>query len=530
MRYLIKNGSVYDGMGSPAVRTDILIDGERILDMAPGLSVDNAEMIDAEGKIVCPAFVDMHRHMDGKLLSDRVAEIELRQGIATTLVGNCGFSPAPGGGEFSAEKIANDLPIMGNYPESLNLSFPEYLDALERRVPELNTASLMGLGALRIALNGFGSNELCKAQLEKGRGIIAEALSAGAAGISAGIMYLPEFYTKPKEYDALLAPLKGGRKPFVTHIRGEGDSMIASVKEVMEIAARAQCPLEISHFKSCGMKNWGRDIFTAMELIEKARSRGQDITVDFYPYIGGSTALTTMLPPAFIKGDMPKALLRLGTKEGVKEFRECSLIDYRDWDNYAVTLGWDRILLSSCEGDNRKFIGMTVTEAAEKFGFEDAAALAAHLMHSENGRTAIINLSMDQSDVDAVARLPYSCLISDAIYADTDNPHPRLYGAFPRFIREYTMERKVLPLETAIMKMTSMPAKRMQLENRGELKKGNFADVLIFEPDTFRSEATFNSPTHLGQGIDTLLVNGKIRVKNDTVVGNSCGKVMRIKS
>ena len=277
------------------------------------------------------------------------------------------------------------------------------------------------------------------------------------------------------------------------------------------------------------MKNWGKDIYRAMEMIENARNKGQDITVDFYPYIGGSTALTTMLPPAFIMGDMPKALLRLGTKEGVEEFRKCSLIDYSDWDNYAVTLGWDRILISSAEGDNKKFIGMTVTEAAEKFGFEDDVALAAHLMHSENGRTAIINLSMDQNDVDAVARLPYSNLISDSIYADTDNPHPRLYGAFPRFIREYVYERKVVNLETAIMKMTSQPAKRMQIKNRGELKKGNFADILIFDPNTFRSDASFNAPTHMGEGIDTLMVNGIVRVKNDIVIGNSSGKVLKIK-
>ena len=529
MKRLIKNGLVFDGSGTPGCKMDILTEDEYIIDMAPSLSAEGAEVIDAAGKIVTPAFVDIHRHMDAKLLSDKTAEIELKQGIATTVVGNCGFSLAPDGGEFAVEKRANDIPILGTYPEELNLSFPKYLEALEKRVPELNAAAMIGLGAVRINLKGFGAGELSSSQLEKGRAMIGEALSAGAAGVSAGIMYLPEFYTKAEEYDALLAPLKGGKKPFVTHIRGEGDSMVASVKEVIDIAARAQCPLEISHFKSCGMKNWGKDIYRAMEMIENARNKGQDITVDFYPYIGGSTALTTMLPPAFIMGDMPKALLRLGTKEGVEEFRKCSLIDYSDWDNYAVTLGWDRILISSAEGDNKKFIGMTVTEAAEKFGFEDDAALAAHLMHTENGRTAIINLSMDQKDVDAVARLPYSNLISDSIYADTDNPHPRLYGAFPRFIREYVYERKVVNLETAIMKMTSQPAKRMQIKNRGEIKKGNFADILIFDENTFRSDASFNAPTHMGQGIDTLTVNGEVRVKNDIVVGDSCGKVLRIK-
>ena len=529
MKYLIKNGLVFDGTGSPAKKADILTENEYILDMAPSLSAEGAQVIDAEGKIVAPAFIDIHRHMDAKLLSDKSAEIELRQGIATTVVGNCGFSLAPGGGEFAPEKRANDIPILGSHPESWNFTFPKYLEALEKRVPELNTAAMIGLGAVRINLNGFGSNELSSSQLEKGRAMVAEALLAGAAGVSAGIMYLPEFYTKGNEYDVLLSPLKGGKKPFVTHIRGEGDSMVESVREVIGIAERAECPLEISHFKSCGMKNWGRDIYRAMEIIEKARDKGQDVTVDFYPYIGGSTALTTMLPPAFVKGDMSSALARLGTKEGVEEFRKSSLVNYSDWDNFAITLGWDRILISSAEGENRKFIGLNVKEAAGKFGFEDDIALAAHLMHTENGRTAIINLSMDQKDVDAVARLPYSNLISDSIYADTDNPHPRLYGAFPRFIREYVYERGVVDMETAIMKMTSQPAKRMQIENRGELKAGNFADILIFDPDSFRSDATFNAPTHMGEGIDTLMVNGEVRVKNDILIGSSSGKVLRIK-
>ncbi len=528
MRQLIKGGLVYDGSGNAPYTADILIEGDKIAEIAPVISAEGAEVIDAGGKIVCPAFVDIHRHLDAKIISGKSMEIELRQGIATTVVGNCGFSLAPFGGEDAAAKRENDSPILGAYPENWKYSFPEYMNVLERANPELNTAAMIGLGAVRISLAGFSADALSRAQLEEGRNMVAEALSAGAAGVSAGIMYLPEFYTKKEEYDILLAPLKGGRKPFVTHIRGEGDSLISSVQEVIEIAERAECPLEISHIKSCGMKNWNKDIYRAMEIIEKARAKGQDVTVDFYPYIGGSTALTTMLPPAFVKGDMSSALMRLGTAEGVDEFRKCSRINYSDWDNYAVTLGWDRILIASAEGENRRFIGMSVPEAARKFGFPDGEALAAHLMHSEKGRTAIINLSMDQRDVDAVARLPYSNLISDSIYADTDNPHPRLYGAFPRFIREYVLDRKVLSMATAIRKMTAMPAERMGIKNRGELKVGNFADVLIFDPEKINSDAVFESPVHLGEGIGTLMINGVIRVRDDELTGASSGRAIKI--
>ena len=341
-------------------------------------------------------------------------------------------------------------------------------------------------------------------------------------------MYLPEFYTTREEYRTLLGALKDGRKPLVTHIRGEGDSLVSSVKEVLEIARDAECPLEISHFKSCGLQNWNREIHKAIALVEKARADGQDVTVDFYPYLGGSTALTTMLPPAFVQGDMRCALERLGTKQGVDELRAACALTYSDWDNYAVSLGWDRILIASAEGDNRRCIGLSVQEAAEKFDYEDAVALAAHLMHSENGRTAIINLSMDQRDVDTIARLDYANVISDAIYADTDNPHPRMYGAFPRFFEDFVRTRKVLSVEKAIRKMTAQPAARMQLKDRGRLETGCFADILMFDEAKLRSQATFAEPVHKGEGVSLLLVNGEIRVQNDALTGKPSGRLIRI--
>ena len=341
-------------------------------------------------------------------------------------------------------------------------------------------------------------------------------------------MYLPEFYTQPSEYRALLSPLKGGKKPLITHIRGEGDSLVSSVKEVLQIARDAQCPLEISHFKSCGLQNWNREIHKAIELIEHARAQGEDVTVDFYPYLGGSTALTTMLPPAFVQGDMQSALNRLGTPEGVAQLRKDCSVNYDDWDNYALTLGWDRILIASAEGENQRFLGKSVEAAASEYGFEDPVALAAHLMHSENGRTAIINLSMDQRDVDTIARLEYSNLISDAIYADTNTPHPRMYGAFPRFFQDYVCTRNILTPEKAIQKMTSLPASRMQLKDRGMLKPGYFADIVIFDPQELQSAATFESPVHMAQGIRFLLVNGTLRVEHDMLTGSPSGCALRI--
>lgn len=529
MRKLIRGGMLIDGSGRPMRKGNVLIDGTRIAAIDSAGTIADAEIIDASGCIVSPAFIDIHRHMDAKPLLSSALEVELRQGIATVVSGNCGFSLAPLLGPYAKQKRENDTPILGSYPESWHYTFPEYMDASEKCHPAVNTAAMIGLGAVRISLNGFSGEPLTRAQLDSGRDMVAEALAAGAAGVSAGIMYLPEFYTTHDEYRILLSALKGGKKPLVTHIRGEGDSLVSSVAEVLQIARAAECPLEISHFKSCGMQNWNREIHKAIELIENARAAGQDVTVDFYPYLGGSTALTTMLPPAFVQGDMPAALRRLGTRQGVDELRAACATTYPDWDNFAISLGWDRILIASAEGENRKYIGMSVQDAADKFSYEDAIALAAHLMHSENGRTAIINLSMDQRDVDAIARLDYSHVISDAIYADTDNPHPRMYGAFPRFFEDFVCARSVLSAEKAIRKMTAQPAERMQLRGRGKLEAGCYADILIFDAQSLKSRAEFSSPLHMGEGIRHLLVNGESRIENDTLIGQPSGQVIRVR-
>ena len=354
-------------------------------------------------------------------------------------------------------------------------------------------------------------------------------MAAGAPGVSLGIMYLPECYSSTDEFAYILEPVGRYHRVITTHIRGEGDSMVQSVREVIEIARRVGCALEISHFKSCGMKNWGKDIHTAIADIEAARAEGMDVTVDFYPYEGGSTALTTMLPPVFVAGNMTRALEKLGTPEGVEEFRRTSSVLYDDWDNFCITLGWDRIIISGvvCP-ENEKFLGMRVTEAAEKFGFEDAAALAAYLMHSEDGKTAIINMSMSQDDIDTVARLPWSNIISDAIYAKTDTPHPRMFGAFPKVLREYVAERGIYTMQEAIRRMTSQPAARMGLVGRGSLQKGNYADILVFDPKKFTDHATFTNPAQKATGLDWCIVNGQVAIDHDRRTMTGAGMVLTV--
>ena len=527
----IQGGLIYDGSLNEPTRGDVWVKDDRIVAMgegAPSLTAD--ETVDARGRAVCPAFVDIHRHPDVKPFTGWTGETELRQGIGTTVAGNCGISMTPASPEHAAAQYAFDEPVLGPMCENPPRTYRDYIAALEARPLPLNMAAMIGTGSVRVSLKGFSDAPFTRAEMEKAQSIIADSIDAGAPGVSLGIMYLPECYGSPGEFADMLKPVGERRSLITAHIRGEGDSMVQSVAEAIEIACRAGCALEISHFKSCGVKNWRRDIHRAIALIEAARAAGQDVTVDFYPYEGGSTALTTMLPPAFVKGDMASALNRLGTPEGVAEFRKSAAVEYADWDNFALTLGWERIIISGvANARNRRFLGMTVTDAAERFGFEDAAALAAFLMHDESGKTAIINMSMCQDDIDAVAKLPYSSVISDAIYADTDTPHPRMFGAMPKVIREYVKERRLLAMQEAVHKMTQQPARRMALEGRGELTVGAYADILMFDPDRFTDHATFAAPAQLATGLDLMLLNGRKVIENDALLTSAAGRCLRVK-
>lgn len=499
---------------------DVLTSGKKIEKIAPGgigkIDKENIFEIDASGKILTPGFVDIHRHCDAKPFNNpNFGDVEISQGITTVVIGNCGISLVPVPQEPQMVYDFNEA-VIGAVSTDMPTTYQEYIEKLKNTKLPINFGTMIGTGAVQITVKGFSDIPFTDEEIEKSKGIIENALENGALGVSLGIMYVPECYNKTEDYGKILEPVGRHGKILTAHIRGEGDSLVQSVKEVIEIAKLANCPLQISHFKSCGMKNWGVEIHKAIAEIEKARENGQNITCDFYPYEGGSTSLTTMLPPVFIAGDMANALKRLGTPQGVEEFRKESKREHKGWDNYCISLGWDRIIISGVKlQEFEPMLGLSVTQAAEKFGFKDPEELAAHLMYKENGKTAIIVMSMLQDDIDIIAKLPYACVISDAIYADTNTPHPRMFGSFPKIIREYVKERKVYTLEEAIHKMTSKPAKVMNIKNRGEIQEGNFADLLIFDPEVFTDHATFTNPARKPTGLDYVILNGEIVLEKD---------------
>lgn len=531
---IIKNGLIYDGKGGKPFRADLRITGEKISEIGENLSQSGADevVINARDRAVTPGFIDIHRHCDNKPFLDMsFGDPMLAQGITTTVVGNCGISPTPCNPDpcMAQEAYDFDEPVLG--PPIRNIkTYHEYINSLEDMDLPLNMAAMIGTGNVKIAVKGFADTPFSEQEMEKAREYIDAALEEGAPGISVGIMYLPECYNTTDDYVRMFRDVSKYDGIVTAHIRGEGDSMVRSVEEMIDIGKRAGCRVEISHFKSCGMKNWHKEIYRAIDAINEARAQGQWIGCDLYPYDGGSTALTTMLPPAFVAGDMASALKKLGTKEGVDQFRKMASVEYDDWDNFCITLGWDRILISGVVKEhNRKFLGYNVKEAAEKFGFPDDYALAAYLMNDENGRTAIINLSMCQDDIDEIVRLPYSCFISDSIYAQTSTPHPRMYGAFPKVIREYVNERHLLTLEEAVKKMTWLPADRMRLNGKGKIETGCDADINIFDPDKLKDRATYENPTLLSEGMDYCIVNGNVAYQNGKKSDRNFGRAVKVR-
>ncbi|MCI8981101.1 MAG: D-aminoacylase [Hungatella sp.] len=512
MRTVILGGTVYDGSGGPPVCKDVLIENGRILDVGHFSQIENSVRIDAKGMAVTPGFIDSHRHGDFAVFTDAgFGEAELAQGVTTMLVGNCGMSAAPAAGNFREEWYGFIEPCLGKPPKGkLWETFPQYLDQLEKRELPLNVGALIGLGSVKTAVKGFSSQAWTSQEMREGQRMVVEALEAGAWGVSCGIMYMPECYWSSKDYIKLLRPAAAYKRPLCCHMRGEGDGLEEAVAEAIEIASGAGLGLHISHFKATGKKNWKRSLPGAIERIRQAREEGQDVTVDFYPYTGGSTTLMTLLPPGCHKEDIKSTLSWLSEKEGVQQLREELLKDHPGWENMVKSIGWERILISSVATEKNKGAqGRAFPQVCESGGDQDEAACMARLLREEKGKVGIIVMSMDPGDVDMAAGLPYGSVISDGLYGAPGFPHPRLYGAFPRVWSEYVIKRGILTPEEAVYKMSGLPARRFGLGDRGRIQKGMRADINLFNPGKFHDTATFTDPVRLAEGMDMVLINGE---------------------
>lgn len=507
MDLLIKNANIITGDGKePVHKADILVQDGIIRRIGVNLSA-SCRIVDVDSAYVCPAFIDAHRHLDWAVLRDAgFGQLERGQGIGTAFGGLCGMS-----GAYTSRDWADYIsPCLGPCPqELLDLTFSDYLDLLENRELPLDLAFFVGMGSVTSSIKGMAGGRWSTDELRKAQDILSASLEAGAMGISAGIMYEPERFNSTGEYVRILSAASGRHRPFVVHLRSEGDSLVEAVEEACEIAGKADLPLVISHFKVFGRNNWQRTLEKAVRVIEKRREEGQDVCADFYPYSCGSTTMLTLIPPVCQKSSLHDTVEFLDSGEGRRLFCNQILREQEHWDNMVQSIGWHRVILSSAVSElARPYVGRDFQSIADSLG-EDPANIFIDMLVAEKGRAGVIVHSMSDSDVDTVAALPWTALISDSLYSVTGNPHPRLYGSFVHFLCDFVFRRGVLTLEEAVWKMTGLVADRYGLSDKGLVREGLRADLLSFRKEDLEDRATYDDPCQEPAGLRWLSTSGK---------------------
>jgi len=522
---IIKNGIIVDGTGNPCYRANIGVRKDKIAKISRYLSDSGATIIEADGEVVCPGFIDIHSHSDMSIMSDRKAEHKIRQGVTTDIVGNCGFSPAPIR-ENTFEDLKTYISPVAEEGYSWDWStFGEFYNELESKGSSINLAPLVGHGTIRIAAMGFEAKTPDPNEFETMKSLLTESLEQGALGLSFGLEYAPGIYSKTEEIIELAKIVShyGGVCTF--HIRNEGDFVLEAVTEVLTVGEEANVPVEISHLKAEGRMNWGK-VGEAIQLINEARARGIDATFDVYPYTASSTFLTIILPPWSLEGGVHELLKRLkdpGLRQKIRGDIEKGV---PSWSSMAKACGtWDNILINYCE-KRSECLGKTISQIALMDGKDPYEAIF-DLLLEEAGAVSAVFFTMSENDVITALKSPLSMIGSDSVNLSRAKPHPRTYGTFPRVFKKYVDEIKVIGLENAVRKMTSLPAQKLGLYYRGLLMPGFSADLVIFNPSEVADKASYEDPRRYPIGLSHVLVNGQIIFEDGQFIQSYPGKILK---
>ncbi|MFJ7727783.1 amidohydrolase family protein [Neobacillus sp. NPDC097160] len=520
---VIRNGFVLDGTGNPWTKIDIGIKNGIISQMGQLTNNKTVVEINAEGSIVAPGFIDTHVHSDLLCIKPDIHKIKILQGVTTELFGQDGISVAP---------VSNETkPLWQNQLKGLNgdigdwpwNSIDEYLSFLENSELISNCAYLVPHGNIRTLIMGFEGRKASREEMVKMRLLVEEGMKQGAIGVSTGLIYPPNVYSCKEE---LIEICKGSAKydgSFVVHMRNESNYSLEALEEVIDVARKSGVRLHISHFKIAGKHN--KDKYkAALEMMDRAREEGIEVTFDQYPYPAGSTVLSSLLPPWTHSGgtiEMLRRLKDLDLKEKIKEEMEQS----DDYDNFVRTCGWNGLVITSLPSQKNKiFEGKSIQEIADISGMTPSEVVF-DLLIEENANIAMVNFWGDEEEVMVGMKHSLQMVGSDGIFGG--KPHPRLYGTFPRILGRYVRENKTLTLPEAIRRMTGAPAQFMRLRNRGYIREGYFADVVIFDPKSIEDKATYKNSLQEPVGILNVIVNGIVAVKDGEFLGSKAGMVIR---
>lgn len=505
-KQLIRNGRIVDGTGRAGYPGAVAVENGRIVQVGGDAPADfDGEVFDAAGKIVCPGFIDTHSHSDLRLLEEPDVLPKISQGITTELLGQDGVSVAPLSAGERAEWPKNVAGLLGTVAKPWNwLSVSEYAAALRAAGPATNLQYLAPHGNVRLSVLGMAGRPATAAERGKMQALLADCLDAGCAGMSTGLIYPPCTFADHAELRALCDVLARKGKPLVVHQRSEADTILESMAELTGLARETGVHVHISHFKLCGRKNWGK-IGELLAILDRAEAEGLAFSFDQYPYTAGSTMLSVILPPWVHAGGIDKLFARLADREAREKIKAQIETGIPGWDNFVDFAGYDGIYITDA-GTDKDAEGLSLAQLGERRGVHPLDA-AFDLLLSQQNRVGILDYYGSEDNLFAIMRDRRGNFCTDGLLGGT--PHPRVYGTFPRVLGRYVREKPVLTLEEAVKKMTSVPAGRFALGNRGRLAPGLRADIVVFDPETVVDTATFQNPRQLSRGIELVMVNGR---------------------
>lgn len=500
---VVRGGLVFDGTGAPGLVGDVAVRGTHISALAPRIAERGTIEIDARGQCVSPGFIDIHSHGDGSLSQDPRAESVIRQGITTIIAGQDGSS-------------------RGREPGAIG----ERLAAIEALRPSVNVATMVGLGSVRASVIGETDRPATPDELQRMTALVERALTEGACGASSGLEYTPGAFASRDELIALCRPLASRRLCYATHMRNEDDRLLESIDESIAVASGASCPLQISHLKTQGPRNWNK-LDAAFARIESAKREGLDVAFDRYPYIAYQTGLTNLFPVWSRDGGTEAFLRRLADAATAPRIRAETLA------KVDLIGGWDNVLIAGVRApEDRAAEGKRMGAYAKSLArdpYEETVAM----LGRNDGSIGMVGFAMSEENLDRILAHPLGMVCSDgggfAIDGPTrrGNPHPRGIGSFPRVLGRYVRERKAIALEQAIRKMTSFPASRVRLADRGRLTTGAAADVVVFDASRVTDVATFEQPFQYPAGISAVIVNGSVALTDGERRQSAAGQALR---
>jgi N-acyl-D-amino-acid deacylase len=526
---VIAHGHVVDGTGSPWYSADVGIRGGRIAAIGDLADVPRRRTIDAHGDVVAPGFIDMLGQSELTVLVDARLPSKISQGITTEITGE-GGSPGP----LNDAILEADRPSyehLGITPDWRTLG--EYFTKLEKQGIGINMACYVGATQVRRMVLGDADVQPDGAQLERMGSLVAQAMREGAVGLSSALEYPPAPYARTEELVALAREAARFGGVYATHMRNESDAVLAAIDEAVRIGREARLPVEIWHLKVAGRSNWGR-MPEVVARIEAARAEGVDVTADTYAYTAWFNGLSAFIPPWAHDGGDARLIERLTDPATRARIRRDLLTPSREWDNeWQEIPGPEAVLIGVVHDPKlRPLQGQRLSEVARQWG-EDPIEALFDLIVRDRASTEVAVFGMSEPDVVLALRQPWVSIDTDASGTSPEgllgqeHPHPRAYGTFPRILRKYVREEGTLSLPEAIRKFSALPAQRMRLADRGVLKEGLWADVVVFDPAKVRDLATYEDPNRLSEGMEYVLVNGVPVVDEGRLTGALPGKVLR---